>query len=143
MATFNKLDSFVEYLAEKVFDFQNDALKIVLTNTAPIATNGVYADISATELANGHGYTTGGLDVTTTSSGQTSGTYKLVLADVVLLAAGGSVGPFRYFVLVDTTPTSPLKPLVGWWDYGSSLTLATGESVTVDFSPVTGAIQIV
>jgi|WetSurMetagenome_2_1015567.scaffolds.fasta_scaffold71360_5 hypothetical protein len=143
MATFNKFDSFVEYLAEQVFNFQTDTLKIVLTDTAPVATNSVYADISATELANGHGYTTGGLAVTMTSSGQTSGTYKLILADVVLLAAGGSVGPFRYFVLVDTTPTSPLKPLVGWWDYGSSLTLATGESVTVDFSPATGAVQIV
>ena len=58
------------------------------------------------------------------------------------VAAGGPVGPFRYFVLVDTTPTTPDKPLIGWWDYGSSITLADGESITVDFSATDGVLQI-
>ncbi len=142
MAAFNKFNSFVEYLAEKAFDLQNDALKIVLTNTAPVAANALYGDISANELANGNGYTTGGVAATVLSSGQTSGTYKLVLSDLTITASGGAVGPLRYFVLVDTTPTSPLKPMIGWWDYGSSITLANGESITVDFSATDGVLQI-
>ena len=74
--------------------------------------------------------------MTTTSSSQTGGTYTLVLADLVMTASG-SVGPFRYVVLYDDTPTSPNKPLAGWWDYGSSITMANGETFTVDF---TGAV---
>ena len=140
MATFNKFNSFVEYLAEKVFDLENDDLTIVLTDTAPDAANSVYADL--TEIAGGNGYTTGGVPATIVSSGQTSGTYKLVLDDLTITAAGGPVGPFRYFVLVDTTPTTPDKPLIGWWDYGSSITLADGESITVDFSATDGVLQI-
>ena len=63
-------------------------------------------------------------------------------AKMTITASGGSIGPFRYFALVDTTPSTPNKPLVGWWDYGSSITLADGESVTVDFSATNGALQI-
>ncbi len=140
MAAFNKFDSFVEYLAEKVFDLENDTLKIVLTNTAPLATNTVYADL--TEITGGNGYTAGGMAATVSSSEQTGGTYKLILDDLTITASGGSVGPFRYFVLIDDTPTSPAKPLIGWWDYGSSITLADGESVTVDFSATDGVLQI-
>ncbi len=140
MAAFNKFNAFVEYLAEGVMNLQSDALKIVLANTAPIAANGVFADL--TEISAGNGYTAGGAAVTVSSSSQTSGTYKLVLDDLTITASGGAIGPFRYFVLVDTTPTSPNKPLIGWWDYGSSITLADGESVTVDFSASNGAIQI-
>jgi hypothetical protein len=140
MATFNKFNSFVEYLAEKVFDLENDALKIVLTDTEPLAANTVYADL--TEIADGNGYTAGGVTATVVSSGQTDGTYKLVLDDLTITAASGPVGPFRYFVLVDTTPTSPASPLIGWWDYGSSITLADGESITVDFSATDGVLQI-
>ena len=98
--------------------------------------------MNVVEVANGNGYTTGGIAVTVSSSSQTSGTYKLVLADATLTASGGSIGPFRYLTLVDTTPTSPLKPLIGWWDYGSSITLADGESLTVDFSAADGVLQI-
>jgi hypothetical protein len=140
MATFNKFNSFVEYLAEKVFDLENDDLKIVLTDTEPLTANSVYADL--TEIADGNGYTAGGVTATIVSSGQTEGTYKLVLDDLTITAAGGSVGPFRYFVLVDTTPTDPASPLIGWWDYGSSITLADGESITVDFSATDGVLQI-
>jgi hypothetical protein len=140
MASFNKFNSFVEYLAEGVMNLQGDTLKIVLTDTAPVAANSVRANL--TEVANGNGYTTGGIAATVSSSGQTSGTYKLVLGDVTITAAGGAIGPFRYLVLVDDTPTSPADPLVGWWDYGSSITLADGESITVDFDATTGVLQI-
>jgi hypothetical protein len=140
MPTFNKFNSFVEYLAEKVFDLESDDLKIVLTNTAPVATNSVLANL--TEIAGGNGYTAGGNAVTVASSGQTDGTYKLVLDDLTITASGGSIGPFRYFVLIDNTPTSPADPLIGWWDYGSSITLADGESITVDFSATDGVLQI-
>ena len=93
-----------------------------------------------TEISAGNGYTAGGAAATVSSSGQTSGVYKLVLDDITFTASGGSIGPFRYFVLYDDTATN--KELIGWWDYGSSITLADGESVTVDFSATNGVLQI-
>jgi hypothetical protein len=140
MASFNKFNSFVEYLAEGVMNLQSDTLKIVLTDTAPVATNTVRANL--TEVSNGNGYTTGGVAAAVSSSSQSSGTYKLVLADTTITASGGSIGPFRYLVLVDDTPTSPADPLIGWWDYGSSITLADGESITIDFDATTGVLQV-
>lgn len=139
MAVFNKFNSFVEDVAEKVHNLGADTLKIALTNTAPVATNTVLANI--TQITAGNGYTTGGATVSITSSAQTSGTYKLVLADVVFTATG-SMGPFRYAVLYNDTPTSPVDPLIGWYDYGSSITLATNETFTVDFDPTNGALTI-
>lgn len=131
MATFSKINAFVENLAEGVHNFQSHTLKVMLTNSAPSSSNSVKTDI--TEISAGNGYTAGGATVTTSSSSQTSGTYSLVCADVVFTATG-AVGPFRYAVLYNDTPTSPADPLVGWWDYGSALTLANGETFTVDFS---------
>jgi hypothetical protein len=140
MASFNKFNAFVENLAEGVFDLQSHALTIVLTDTLPDAANAVRADL--TEIAGGNGYTAGGVAATVASSGQSGGTYKLVLDDVTITASGGPVGPFRYFVLVDDTPTAPADPLIGWWDYGSSVTLADGESITVDFDATSGVLQL-
>ncbi len=140
MATFSKFNSFVEHLAEKVHDLGADTLKILLTNSAPTSSNTVKADL--TEISAGNGYSAGGPTATISSSSQTSGTYKLVLADVTITASGGSIGPFRYFTLYNDTPTSPADPLIGFWDYGSSITLADGESVTVDFSASNGVLQI-
>ena len=112
----------------------------MLTNTAPVTTNSIKANL--TEISAGNGYTAGGTAATVSSSAQTSGTYKLVLADVVFTASGGSIGPFRYAVLYNDTPTSPAKPLIAWWDYGSSLTLASGESFTVDFDASAGVMTL-
>jgi len=139
MATFNKFNSFVEDLAEKVHNLGADTLKVALTNSAPSASNTVLANI--TQISNGNGYTTGGTAASITSSAQTSGTYKLVLADVVFTASG-AVGPFRYAVLYNDTPTSPADPLIGWWDYGSSISLATGETFTVDFDATNGVLTL-
>lgn len=142
MATFSKFNSFVDYLGEKVFDMNADTFKVMLCNTAPVATNSVKADL--TEIAAGNGYTAGGNTASITSWSQTSGTAKLVLADpATWTATTGSIGPFRYAVLYDDTPTSPADPLVGFWDYGSSITLAVGETFTVDFDATNGVIQIV
>lgn len=139
MAAFNKFNSFVEALAEKKHDLGADVLKVMLTNSAPLATNTVKANL--TEITAGNGYTAGGATASITSSTQTSGTYKLVLGDpATWTAAGGSIGPFRYAVLYNDTATN--DELIGWWDYGSSLTLATGESFAVDFDPTTGVLTI-
>lgn len=141
MASFNKFNSFVEHLAEKVHDLGADTLKVLLTNSAPSASNTVKADL--TEISGGNGYTAGGNAATVSSSSQTSGTYKLVLADpATWTASGGSIGPFRYAVLYNDTPSSPADPLIGWWDYGSSVTLAAGETFTVDFDGTSGVLTI-
>ena len=118
----------------------SDTLKVLLTNTTPVATNTVKANL--TEISAGNGYTAGGTAATITSSAQTSGTYKLVLGDVVFTASGGSIGPFRYAVLYNDTPTSPADPLIGWYDYGSSITLADTETLTVDFDATNGVLTL-
>jgi hypothetical protein len=141
MATFTKINAFVENLAEKVHNLGADTLKVMLVNSpAPVATNSVKGDL--TEISAGNGYSAGGTAATISSSAQTTGTYKLVLADVVFTASGGSIGPFRYAVLYNDTPTSPADPLIGFWDYGSSITLAVGESLTVDFDPTNGVLTL-
>jgi hypothetical protein len=140
MATFNKFNSFVEDLSEKVHNLGADTLKVMLTNSAPIASNTIKANL--TEISAGNGYTAGGNTPSITSSAQTSGTYKLVLADTVFTASGGSIGPFRYVTLYNDTPTSPADPLIGWYDYGSSITLLDGETFTVDFDATNGVLTL-
>ena len=141
VAPFTKFYSFVEAVAEKIHNLGADSLKVMLTNTAPVATNTKYADISAGQVANGNGYTTGGTAASITSSTQTSGIYKLVLGDVVFTATG-AVGPFRYAVLYNDTDVTTPKGLIGYWDNGASVTLANTETFTVDFDPTNGVLQL-
>jgi hypothetical protein len=140
MASFNKFRQFVEDVAEKVHNLGADTLKNLLTNSAPVNTNAVKADL--TEISAGSGYSAGGTAATISSSAQTTGTYKLTLADVVFTASGGTIGAFRYTVLYNDTPTSPADPLIGWWDYTSSITLADGETFTVDYDASAGVLTI-
>lgn len=140
MASFNKFNSFVEALAEKVHNLGSDTLKVYLSNATPdAAADSIKTDLA--EISAGNGYTAGGNQATISSSSQTSGTYKLVLADpATWTASGGSIGPFRYAVLYNDTATN--DELIGWWDYGSSITLNAGETFTVDFDPTTGVLTI-
>lgn len=138
MATFVKFQPFVENLAEKKFDLGADTLKWLFTNTAPNATDGTKSQL--TEISAGNGYSAGGPTATISSSSQTSGTYKLVLADTVVTASGGSIGPFRYVCLYSDTAAS--DELIGYYDYGSSITLASGETFTIDCDPTTGILTL-
>lgn len=129
MAAFNKFNDFAEQLGLKKIDLNADTLKVYLTNTAPIATNTAFG--TPAEISAGNGYTAGGADTANTFSESPAGTGTLVGTDVTWTASGGSIGPFRYVVLYDDS--SATKHLIGWWDYGSSISLSSGESFTVDF----------
>lgn len=134
MATFTKFQPFVEALAEKVHNLGSDQLVVALTNSAPSAANSVLADITQISYTN-----LSSRNITTSSSAQTSGTYKLTLADLVLTASG-SVGPFRYVVVYNDTSTS--DNLIAFYDYGSSITVASGETFTIDFDASTGFLTL-
>ena len=136
-ASFSKFNSFVEALAEGVHDFQNDTLKVALSNSAPAATNSQLSAI--TQIANGNGYTTGGTAVTLTSSAQSSGTYKLILDPVTFTASGGSL-VFQYAVLYNDT--APNDELIGYYDLGAT-TLTAGQSLQLTFDATNGAINLV
>jgi hypothetical protein len=125
MATYNKFNAWSEYMVEGA-NLASDQFVIALTDSAPVATNSVLADITQISYTN-----LSSRNVTTTSASQTGGTFTLVLADLVMTASG-SVGPFRYVVLYDDTVAG--DPLVGWWDYGSSITMANSDTFTVDFT---------
>lgn len=139
MATFNKFNAFVEHLAEKVHNLGSDTLTVALTATAnaPVAGNSVLADLTQISYTN-----LSSRVLTISSSSQTSGTYKLVLADLVLTASGGSVAAFQYIVIYNDTPTSPADALIGYYNYGSALTLNDTETLTLDFSATNGVLQI-
>lgn len=135
MASYNKFQAFVEDLAEKVHNLGSDSLVVALTNTSPSATNAQLSDITEISYTN-----LSSRALTQASSSQTSGTYKLVLNDLILTASGGSVAPFRYVVIYNDTSTN--DRLICWYDYGSSVTLNNGDSFTLDFDGSNGCLQI-
>jgi hypothetical protein len=139
MATFNKYNCFVENLAEKVHNLQSDTLKVALTNTAPTAADTVWNTTVYPAPSAANGYTAGGNSLTVSSSSQTSGTYKLVIADTVFTSTAGGIGPFRYVVLYNSTASGAV---IGYYDYGSSITLADTETFTVDFDATNGVLTI-
>lgn len=127
MAAYNKFDAFVEHVAEGVHNLQTGAITCALTNTAPTAANTVLADITQISYTN-----LSSRVITINSSSQTAGTYSLVPVDLVLTASG-AVATFRYIVIYNDTPTSPADPLICYYDYGSAVTMANGETFTLDF----------
>lgn len=135
MASFTKFESFVEKLAEKVHNLGSDQLKVALTTVAPVATDDVLADL--TEVA----YTNlSTRNIVTSASAETGGTYKLTLTDLVLTAGGGSVAAFRYVVIYNDTAGS--DDLIAFFDYGSEITLADGETLTLDFDGAAGVLTV-
>jgi hypothetical protein len=144
MATFVKLNGFVEHLAEKVHNLGSDQLTIALSNTAPgsegtpptgATTACILANVTQISYTN-----CSTRNISTVSSAQTAGTYKLTLTDLTLTASGGSVGPFRYVYIYNDTATN--DELIGYYDYTSSITLASGESLLINFDDAAGVLTI-
>lgn len=143
MATFNKINDFVEDIAEKVHNLASDQLVVALSNTAPGSEssnpsadgNGVLANVTQISYTN-----LSSRNITTTSSALSSGTYKLTLTDLVLTASGGSVAAFQYVYIYNDTATG--DELIAYYDNGSSLTLNDGDTFTIDFDASNGFLQI-
>lgn len=135
MATFNKFNSFPEALAEKVHNLGSDTLKVALTNTLPVASNTVLANITEISYTN-----LGSRTLTVASSSQTSGTYKLVLNDLTITATG-AVPTFRYIVIYNDTATN--DELIAWFDYGSAIsTMTTNDTLVLDFDGTNGLLTL-
>ena len=137
MAAFNKFNLFTKALAEKVHNLATDQLMVALTNAAnpPAAANAVLGDLTQIAYTN-----CSTRNVVTFSSTSASGVYKLKLTDLVLTAAGGAIADFRYVVLYNDTATN--KELIGFYDYGSDLTVADTETLTIDFDATAGVLTV-
>ena len=144
MAIFVKINDFTEHTAEKVHNLGADQLVIALSNTAPASElsnptadgNGVLANVTQIDYIN-----LSSRNITTSTSAQTGGTYKLVCADLVLTASG-AVGPFRYVYIYNDVPVTPADPLIGLYDYGQSISLANGDTFTIDWDSAQGVLTI-
>lgn len=134
MAAFNKFQDFTEQLVRGVHDWDAHTFKIALTNTAPVASQASLDTVTnhpAPSPANG--YPAGGTQ-TTISVSEAAGTTTVQGTQVIFTATTGGIGSFRYVILYNDTATSPADALIGWWDYGTSISLASGESFTVQFN---------
>ena len=146
MATFTKINDFVEHLANGVHDLDTDQLTVALSNTAPASEtsnptadgNGLLANVTQIAYTN-----LSTRNITFSSDGQTSGTYKLTLTDLTLSASGGAVAQFRYVYIYNDGTTALVDPLICVYDYGSAVDLADGESLDIDFDGANGLLQIV
>jgi hypothetical protein len=142
-SSLTKFFDFAEQLCKAKHDFSSHTFKVALTNTAPSTANTILADI--TQISASGGYTAGaggGYALDSVTLTETSGVAKITIADEVITATGGSIGPFRYLVIYNDTQTSPADALVGWYDYGSAITLADGESLTLDFDGTNGVLTV-
>jgi hypothetical protein len=138
MATYNKIYAFVEDLAEKVHNLGSDTLTVALTTVANVPTNGTASaltnitQISYTNLS--------ARAITTSSSSQSSGTYKLICNDLTLTASG-TVAAFGEVVLYNDTSTN--DNMIAWWEYsGSNVTMLNTETFLIDFDGTNGVLQI-
>ena len=143
MATYNKFQDYVEQVNKAVHNWSSHTYKAALTNSAPIATNTILSDI--TQISTAGGYTAGaggGLTLDTVTLTEASGTAKVTIADEVFTATGASVGPFRYVVVYNDSATSPADALVAWFDYGSAITMGSGDTFTLTFDGTNGLFTV-
>lgn len=136
MAVYNKFNQFAKDVIDGKHNFSSNTFKVMLTNTAPAATNQNKADI--TEIAAGNGYPAGGTATTITAT--ISGGVAKVAGSNVVFTATGAIGPFRYAVLYNDTASG--KPLVAWWDYGSAISMVATETLTVAFDATNGIFTL-
>lgn len=138
MATFSKFNAGFSNMANGVVNLGSDTLKCALSDTLPTAANAVLADI--TQIAAGNGYSSGGTTIGITSSTQSGGLWKLITsASTVFTASGGSIGPFRYAVIYDSTPAG--GKLIGWVDIGAEYTILASNTFTLIWDTSNGLLQ--
>lgn len=140
-STLTTVQDLSDQVGRVVHNFASHTFKIALSNTLPLVTNTVLADI--TQIASGGGYTNGaggGYTLAGVTYNEVAGVSTFSHTNHVITATGASVGPFRYAVYYNDTATSPADALIGWIDYGSALTLADTETLSINLT--TGAFKV-
>jgi len=142
MAAFTKYNTFVDEMSKGGHNLQADSFKVALTNTAPPApgtTDTIWSAAIYPPPAAANNYTSGGNALTISSATTAAYVFKMIINDSVFTATAGGIGPFRYSIVYNTSKSNKV---VGYYDYGSSITLADTETFTVDFDPTNGMIQM-
>ncbi len=140
MAQFIIFPSFYLHVGRAVMNLDADTLKVALTNSAPSSGNSLLSDI--TQIATGAGYASGGFSLSGVDYSLDGSIGELTATDLVITASGGTMATWRYPVIYDDTPSNPLKPLIGYLDVGTGISLADGQSRTLDFSSVNGILRL-
>ena len=133
MPTFRKFDTFTADLANGLQDLSSDQLIVALCSSSPSVTNTSISDLVEISYSN----ISSNRLVTTVSSTQSSGVYRLILQDKVLIASG-ALPTFQYIAIVNYTRSR----LVGFSDAGSVVSVGAGETYTVGFDQANGAVSI-
>ena len=123
--TYNKFNAFVADICNKVHNLASDTCKVTYGNTGPTAAAS-YATVIGYDLGTAGGYTSGGPSVGSPSSTQSSGT-ETFSGNNTVTTATGAVGPFRYCSLYNSTASA----MIAWFDYGSAITMANGDTFTI------------
>ena len=127
-SNYNKFNCLVEDLAEKKHNLASDTLKVAFSNASNVPS--ASADVKLADITTIVATNLGDVTLTVSSSGQSAGTYKLVVADKTLTASG-AVPAFRYVIIYNDTAAN--DELICWYDYGSEVTLASGDTFKLDF----------
>lgn len=140
--TFAKVADFIEGQMEGVGNLATGTIMIALSNTAaasessnPLATgNGVLANVTQISYTNYSDDLTVDRTLQSVTSDESGGTYTFDAADFTITASGGALPTFQYIYVYNDTPTSPADPLIAYWALDSAVTLASGESLAVQFN---------
>jgi len=140
MATFNKYNAFIDALVSGTHNLKTASYRVALTNTAPVAaTDTNWSAVTYPPPAAANGYPSGGATPTVTTAATASGVFKLALQDLVFTATSGGIGPFRYVILYNSSASNAL---IGFYDYGTNVTLNATDTFTTDFDDVNGVLTV-
>ena len=140
--TFVRTDKYIEDLHHGVHNFSADQLMIALSNQVPnVSTMAVLGDVTEVAYTNLQG-NPDIRELTVTGSEQVEGIYTLKLADVTLVASGGNVGPLQYVWVYNSSPVSPVNPLIAYLAYPEPTTIRDGEPFVLNFSELNGIMSV-
>ena len=127
-------NNFRVLLAQGNVDFDAHKFKAIAMKEGFIfdqTSDDLYANVSASEITTGYGYTAGGVTMTGLSIAQndTDNRADITWNNITWTASGGDVGPIAGVIIYDDSITG--DPVLMYIDFGGAYTLADGGTATV------------
>jgi len=141
MAQFQTVNSFWIAMGTEKHNLSSDTIKARLINAALDLDWDVWADCSAYEIANGNGYTTGGVTLTLVSWAlDSAGVPRLIYSSPSWTSSGSGMASYRSLIVVNDS--APSDELVGGIDYGFGRSVPVGEAAPIVFHETNGLLAI-